>query len=153
MAFVIDATLDIDAPAELVWNVITDFSRYAEWNPFLRACATTLKPGDPIDLQVQLLGPKPRPQREWMRTHTPGREFSYNMKPAPLGALRSGRSHTVTPLGAGRSRYQSHFELAGWMQPLVRGLLGAKLEQGFAGMTDGIKKQAELLYRQQQAKR
>lgn len=147
MAFVIDATLDIDAPAELVWSVITDFPRYAEWNPFLRDCRTTLKPGDPIDLQVQLLGPTPRPQREWMLTHTPGREFSYSMKPAPLGALRSRRSHTVTALGPNRSRYESHFELAGWMQPLVRGLLGSKLQQGFAGMTAGIKSRAEALRR------
>lgn len=145
MAFVIDATLDIEAPAELVWQVITDFPRYGEWNPFLRACSTTLKPGDPIDLQVQLFASGPRPQREWMLTHTPGREFSYSMKPAPLGALHSRRSHTVTALGPGRSRYQSHFEIAGWLQPLVRGLLGSKLEQGFAGMTAGIKSRAEQL--------
>jgi len=145
MAFVIDATLDIEAPAELVWSVITDFPRYSEWNPLLRDCKTSLKPGDPIDLQVMLFRAAPRPQREWMRTHTPGKEFSYNMKPAPLGALRSGRSHTVTPLGPGRCRYDSHFELAGWLQPLVRGLLGAKLEQGFAGMTAGIKSRAEAL--------
>ncbi|MDE0855092.1 MAG: SRPBCC domain-containing protein [Nevskia sp.] len=145
MAFVIDATLEIDAPAELVWSVITDFPRYADWNPFLRDCSTTLKPGDPIDLQVQLFGATPRPQREWMLTHTPGREFSYRMKPAPLGALRSRRSHTVSALGPGRCRYESHFELAGWLQPLVRGLLGGKLEQGFAGMTAGIKSRAETL--------
>jgi hypothetical protein len=147
MAFVIDATLDIEAPAELVWSVITDFPRYSEWNPFLRECRTTLKPGDPIDLQVQLFASGPRPQREWMLTHTPGKEFSYNMKPAPLGALHSRRSHTVTALGPGRSRYQSHFEIAGWLQPLVRGLLGGKLEQGFAGMTAGIKNRAEALHR------
>lgn len=145
MAFVIDATLDIEAPAELVWNVITDFPRYGEWNPFLPACNTTLKPGDPIDLQVNLFASGPRPQREWMLTHTPGKEFSYSMKPAPLGALRSRRSHTVTPLGPGRCRYQSHFEMGGWLQPLVRGLLGSKLEHGFGGMTAGIKSRAELL--------
>jgi uncharacterized protein YndB with AHSA1/START domain len=149
MAFVIDATLDIEAPAELVWRVITDFPRYAEWNPFLASCSSTLKPGDPIDLQVRLSASGTRAQREWILSHSPGREFSYRMKPAPLGALRSRRSHTVTPLGPGRSRYESHFELGGWLQPLVRTLLGAQLERGFAGMTAGIKSQAELLQKQQ----
>jgi len=148
MAFVIDATLDIEAPAELVWSVITDFPRYGEWNPFLPGCSSTLKPGDPIDLQVRLFASGPRPQREWILSHTPGREFSYRMKPAPLGALCSRRSHNVTALGPGRCRYESHFELAGWLQPLVRGLLGSKLEQGFAGMTAGIKKRAESLRKQ-----
>jgi hypothetical protein len=145
MAFIIDATLEIDASAERVWQVITDFPRYGEWNPFLAACSSTLKPGDPIDLQVRLSDSEPRAQREWILSHTPGREFSYGMKPAPLGALRSRRSHTVTSLGPDRCRYDSHFELAGWLQPLVRGLFGARLEQGFAGMTAGIKSRAETL--------
>ena len=145
MTFVINAKLDIEAPAELVWSVITDFPRYGEWNPFLPGCSSTLKPGDPIDLQVRLFASGPRPQREWILSHTPGREFSYRMKPAPLGALRSRRSHHVTALAPGRCRYESHIELAGWLQPLVRALLGGKLEQGFAGMTTGIKSRAESL--------
>ena len=148
MALVIDATLDIEASAETVWEVITDFARYGEWNPFISACSTTLVPGEPIDLQVHLFGSGPRPQREWMLSHTPGREFSYRMKPAPAGALRSRRWHRLTPLDAGRCRYESHFELAGWLSPLVRALLGARLRKGFAGMTAGIHNRAEQLQRQ-----
>jgi hypothetical protein len=150
MALVIDALLDIEASAETVWEVITDFARYGEWNPFIRGCSSTLKPGDPIDLQVQLMGPKPQPQREWILTHTPGREFSYRMKPAPLGALRSRRSHQLSALGPGRCRYDSHFELAGWMQPAVGALLGARLRHGFAGMNQGVKSRAEQLWRERQ---
>lgn len=148
MAFVIDATLQIEASAELVWQVITDFQRYGEWNPFIPECRTTLQPGAPIDLQVILFPPRRQPQREWMLTHTPGREFSYRMKPAPLGALRSRRSHTVTPLGPGRCRYESHFELAGWAQQALTALLGRNLQRGFAGMTEGLRQRAELLQRQ-----
>jgi hypothetical protein len=146
MAFVIDATLDIEAPAELVWEVITDFPRYAEWNPFIVACSSTLKPGDPIDLQVMLTS-RPQKQREWILSHSPGAEFVYCMKPVP-GLLRSRRSHKVSALGPGRSRYESHFELAGAMRPLVLALFGGGMRRGFAGMTAGIKTRAEQLQRQ-----
>jgi hypothetical protein len=152
MALVIDAALDIEASAETVWEVITDFARYGEWNPFISACSTTLKPGDPIDLQVHLSPSTTRPQREWMLTHTPGREFSYRMKPAPLGALRSRRSHQISVLAPGRCRYDSHFELAGWLQPMVGALLGANLQRGFAGMNRGVKNRAEQLWRERQLK-
>lgn len=27
--------IEIEAPPEIVWGVLTDFSRYAEWNPFI----------------------------------------------------------------------------------------------------------------------
>lgn len=143
MAFVIDIVVDIEAPAERVWQVITDFPRYAEWNTFVVACRSTLRPGDPIDMLVQLGGSRPRRQHEWVRTHTPGREFGYGMKPVVLGALRSHRSHTVTTLSPDRTAYASHFELAGWLQPMVTAVFGRNLRHGFAAMTAGIKEQAE----------
>ncbi|MGO4612599.1 SRPBCC family protein [Nocardia sp. 2YAB30] len=144
MAFVIDLAVDIDAPAELVWQVITDFPRYGEWNPFVSECRSSLVPGEPIDMLVHIGGSR-RKQREWIRSHTPGRELGYSMKPVPAGALHSLRSHTVTPLADNRTRYESHFELAGWLHPVVVALLGKNLRRGFAGMTDGIRKQAESL--------
>ena len=32
----IDTTVDIDASREAVWDVLTDFARYSEWNPSMR---------------------------------------------------------------------------------------------------------------------
>lgn len=152
MSYVIDRTLEIAAPAEVVWEVITDFARYGEWNPFILECRSTLKPGDPIDLKVRLLS-IPQPQREWINAHVSGQRFAYNMKPMPLGALTSLRSHDVEPAGVARSRYRSHFELNGWLRPVVTGLLGSRLQKGFAGMTEGIQRRAEQLWTQRQSAR
>ncbi|WP_036501295.1 SRPBCC domain-containing protein [Nocardia aobensis] len=145
MAFVIDDTVEIDAPAEVVWKVLTDLGSYGEWNPFVAECRSTLEPGDPIEMQVRLGSPKPRKQVEYVRTHTPGTEFSYSMKPVPLGILHSLRSHTVTPLDNGRTRYRSHFELGGLLRPVVTLALGKALHSGFGGMTAAVKERAESL--------
>ena len=147
MTFGKDHIHEIDAPASLVWEVLTDFPRYAEWNPFVIACRSTLKPGETIDLRVKVFA-KPQDQREWMSAHRPGEHFAYGMKPFPFGALRSKRSHDVEDLGGGRARYRSHFELTGWLVPVVRTLLGARLERGFYEMSAGIKDRAERLARQ-----
>lgn len=150
MPFVIDKTLDINAPAEVVWEVISDLARYPEWNPFCLECRSTLQPGDPIDMTVKLMA-KPQQQREWMISCEPGTGFSYRMKPVPLGALSSQRSHTIVATGAATARYRSYFHLQGWMKVVVLGLFRGKLEQGFAGMTDAIKARAESLWAQRQA--
>ncbi|MFE3541494.1 SRPBCC family protein [Nocardia sp. NPDC059177] len=144
MALVIDETIEIDVPAATVWEVLTDFDRYGEWNTFCFEAASTLEPGAPIDMQVQLGGNR-RPQREWIRTHTPGSEFSYAMKPVPLGALHSLRSHTVVPLGPDRCRYESRFTLAGWLSPVVVLALGKHLKAGFGAMTAGVATRATSL--------
>lgn len=145
--FKIEKVVEIQAPAEIVWEVITDFSRYPDWNPFCIACDTTMKPGDPIRMKVQLM-PIPQNVEEVVDELVPGKRFAYHMKPAPLGALTSKRSHDVESLGAERTRYRSYFHLAGWVMPLVRGLLGGRLQIGFAGMTAGIQKRAEALWAQ-----
>jgi hypothetical protein len=147
MSFIIDSSVEIQAPASLVWEVITDLTAYPQWNPFVVECRSTLKPGDAIDMRVKLFA-KPQKQREWMKEHVPGRRLAYNMKPAPVGALSSGRSHEIKAIGKDRTRYHSHFELRGWLVPVVRGLMGRQLETGFAGMTDGIRQRAESLWAQ-----
>lgn len=150
--FVIDKTIEIAAPAAVVWEVISDLKRYPEWNPFCLACASTLKPGDPIDMTVKLMA-RPQQQREWMLEYVEGRRFAYQMKPVPLRALSSFRSHDVDALGADRSRYRSYFHLKGWLRGLVLGLFQSKLEAGFAGMTDAVKVRAETLWAQRQSTR
>jgi uncharacterized protein YndB with AHSA1/START domain len=152
MSFVIDKTLDIAAPPEVVWEVLTDFPRYGEWNPFVVECRSTLVPGEAMDMRVKLVG-FPQRQVEWMNEHVPGRRFAYNMKPFPLGALRSRRSHEVEPAGANRTRYRSSFRLEGWMMPLVRGLLGGRIEAGMRGMWEGVQRRAEELWAQRQGSR
>ena len=138
-----DHVVDIDATPEAVWQVLTDFEHYEQWNPLAVRCKTSLVPGEPIDMWVRLTSGPLRHQREWMRTHTPGQEFSYSMKPVPLGALRSLRTQSLTPLEGGRTRYAAHFEVRGWLEPVVRLMLGSSLRRGFDGVAAGLKARAE----------
>ncbi len=142
--FTIDRTLEIDAPVDVVWNVLTDFSRYGEWNPFVPEAKCDLRPGGAIEMQVKLRD-KPQFQREWVNSVTPGKTFSYSMKAVPLGALRSERVQTLESMGPGKTRYISHFEIAGWLQPLVTRTFGDGMRKGFEGMALGLKRQAEAL--------
>ncbi|WP_141004446.1 SRPBCC family protein [Nocardioides humi] len=48
------AQIDIDAPLAVVWDVMLDTERYAEWNPFVERAETAQPPavGNPIVLHV-----------------------------------------------------------------------------------------------------
>ena len=138
-----DHVVEIDASPETVWRVLTTFDEYEEWNPLAVRCRTSLVPGEPIDMWVRLTPGQLRKQREWVRTHTPGEEFSYRMKPVPLGALRSLRTQAVSAVDGNRTRYVAHFEVRGWLEPLVRLLLGRSLRRGFDGVATGLKARAE----------
>jgi hypothetical protein len=151
VAFIIDENLDVAAPASTVWEVLTDFPRYGEWNPFVVACASTLEVGSAIDMRVHVLDAFAQPQRETIFEHVPGQRFCYGLAGDALGALSSRRSHEVTSRGDRSAIYRSHFELSGWLAPLVRALFGRKLERGFHEMTRAIGKRAEALEREHPA--
>lgn len=150
MPFVIEHNLEIDAPPDVVWEAITDLDRYGEWNPFVHECRSTLKPGDPIHMLVQI-GNGTRRQEEIISDYREGEGFAYRMKPVPLGTLSSWRTQQIEAAAGGRSRYHSRFQLEGWLMPVVRGLLGAKLEAGFTGMSHGVRDRAEALARERGA--
>jgi hypothetical protein len=45
--------VEIEAPASVVWKVLTDLDRYAEWNTFCPGISSTLKIGDPVIMKVK----------------------------------------------------------------------------------------------------
>lgn len=150
MALIIDHEIEIDAAAETVWEVITDVGTYPEWNPFVKVCQTSLKPGEAINMQVKLGNSMQKANEIIDEVHT-GRGFSYRMKPLPMGALRSYRTHDIEPKGVQSCVYRSHFELSGWLSPLVIKIMGAKMQAGFDGMAAGIKTRSESLAKQRKA--
>jgi len=142
MSFVIDHSVEIEASAETVWQAIVRLEKYAEWNPFVVACRSTLEVGSPIDMKVRLFDTFTQKQRETIFEHVPGKRLSYGVESMPLGALSSLRSHEVHAVDVHRARYDSHFELNGWLAPIVRRLLGGRLRKGFGGMTEALARRA-----------
>ena len=131
----------ITAPVNVVWEVITGFSDYGEWNSFTPACDAELQPGAPITMTVKL-GRRVIRQTESVSEVVPKSLFEYRMK--PLGPfLRSYRQHRITATGPNDTQYQSVFVLYGWLSPIVGALMAKDLRAGFERMSRELKKRAE----------
>src|SRR5580700_5479520 len=49
----IDTSVDIAAPAETVWGVLTDLGCYPLWNPFITRIAGDLRVGQRLTVRLQ----------------------------------------------------------------------------------------------------
>ena len=146
MALIIEHELEIEASIDTVWQVITDFSKYSEWNPFIVDCSCDLQVGNSIEMKVSMMeGRKPLRQTEYVSEVESGKHFSYVSPKRPTFLLRSYRSHTLTALTTGKTLYQSHFELHGWLKPLIKLIMGKSLLHGFDGMSKAIVRRSEQL--------
>src|SRR5688572_2335739 len=67
----------IDAPPERVWAVLTDFERYAEWNPFVQAVQGELTEGGRLRVRLVPPGGRAITMRPRVTAMDPGVAFEW----------------------------------------------------------------------------
>ncbi len=145
--------VEIDAPIELVWEIMTGFERYPEWNPFNRffKLDKDAKPGDTVTFGP-VWGPyeraegEPLPeagfiQRETITVWEDNACLSY----AALSKVFSAeRSQYLSVLDNGKTHYQTFERMNGMLSPVFRLLYGKKIMAGFDANGLALRERAEL---------
>jgi hypothetical protein len=144
-----EATIDIDAPSRRVWDIMLDFPRYHEWNPFIvRAeLAGPLRVGAALQLRVRWSDGGGADSGERITEIVAPEEgragrlvYHFTGWLHALGLVRAGRMQQLDPLGDGRTRYSTREEFRGL---LTAGLPLAKIRDGFTRHADALKRRAE----------
>lgn len=134
--------VEIEAPAERVWDILVDFERYGEWNPFTTRVEASLEIGAPVILHVRL-GWLKRKQPERIETVEPPHLLAWGTTmghPVLLSALREQR---LEALSETRCRYSTTDATSGLLTPLVALLFGRLIHRGFNAMAAALKIRAE----------
>jgi uncharacterized protein YndB with AHSA1/START domain len=145
-------TVRIGAPAEFVWDVLVDYPRYPEWNPYTVKVVTTLVVGDPIDLTL----PSPDGSsgtfvnREHLRVVDPPRHLRYDTGDE-LPGIFAVRDQWVEPLGAALCSYRTTDAFSGQYAGKVVEVSGPWVKAGFDAVAHALKARAEQLWAGQAA--
>jgi uncharacterized membrane protein len=126
--------VDIDAPADVVWEVMSDGERWHEWT----ASVTSVKRLDkgPLRVGSSALIRQPKfPPARWVVTELlPGRSFTWK---SGMPFLWVYGQHTVQPLGTGtRATLRLYYEgaLGGVMARMTRDITSRYLGMEAAGL-------------------
>ena len=152
-----EASVEIDAPLDLVWDVMLDTSAYGEWNPFLfrLECPPSPDVGDAIVLHVRWAdGTTTRSPERITAVERPATDpdgvrratlaYVYEGLPAKLGLVRGTRYQRLTQLPGGPTTYETVEVFSG---PLVRFAGSGRVAEGFTRHAAGLKTRAEQLTR------
>jgi hypothetical protein len=60
LAFRIEHRIGIQAPAEVIWRLISDLDRWSEWNPLYTQASGRIALGQTLNLTLALPGEEPR---------------------------------------------------------------------------------------------
>jgi hypothetical protein len=91
--------IEIDAPPERMWAVVTDFAAYPEWNPFIRQISGELREGARLQVRIEPPATRATTFRPTVRAVEANRELRW------LGRLfMPGIFDGSTASGSSRSR-------------------------------------------------
>lgn len=140
--------IEIDAPAAVVWEILTDMPRYGEWNPFCVRAESTLEMGAPVKMSLVDYANPGRlvPNTEYVCAFEPGRLLSWEMPYDAAWPYPARRDQIITPLGDDRCRYRSTDAFTGDNGIHVMRFAGAWVTRAFNDTAKALKARAEAFH-------
>ena len=134
--------IEINASAEKVWRVLTDFESYPQWNPFVIKVLGQPKEGEQLKIEVQLPESRLLKFTPTVLKAEPNKELRW-VGTTPLGSFRGEHFYQIESLGENKVRFIHGEHFSGWMVSLIWAMVGKQTEKGYLIMNEAIKKEAE----------
>jgi hypothetical protein len=138
----IETSIEIDAPPERVWNLLTDFAGMPKWNPFIKSITGSLTPGGRLAVHIVPPGKGGMTFHPTVLTANPDRELRWLGHLLFPGIFDGEHYFLITPVGESGSRLTQGEKFAGFLVGLFGSTLAAT-ETGFHAMNAALKKTAE----------
>src|SRR5947208_11464185 len=133
--------IEIAAPAERVWEILTDFDAYPEWNPFIKSLRGRPETSTKLEVRIEPPGGRGMTFKPTVLRAAPNRELRW------LGRLLLPRlfdgehSLRIEPTN-GQVRFVQSERFNGVLVPLFGKTLG-QTREGFVQMNEALKRRAE----------
>jgi hypothetical protein len=143
MARHVETEIDIQASADVVWDILTDFDRIAEWNDFIRHIEGERKIGSKLTVELWLGKRRPMTFKPRLVAYEPDREFRWLGRVLVPGLFDGEHAFAIEPLPEGGVRFVHSETFGGLLVPLMFGSMESDILASFHKMNKALKKRAE----------
>ena len=135
--------IEISTPAERVWELLTDFASYPQWNPFIRNISGQPAPGERFEVRLERPGGRAMTFKPKVLRAEPYRELRWLGHLRLPGVFDGEHSFTIEPLEDNRVRFIQREAFKGLLVPLFAWSLESNTQRGFEEMNHALKERAE----------
>jgi hypothetical protein len=136
--------IEIAAPPGLVWEVLTNFHAYGEWNPYIVQAEGELKEGAVVTTTINFTGSRERTYRRRIIKVVPVEELRWSWTSLMRAVAQSEQYFLLQPVSDTRLRLTLGENLSGLLAPHEPSQL-SQISQGLTLMTQAIKRRADAL--------
>src|SRR5215203_6096129 len=116
----IHAEIEIDASAERVWGIITDFASYPERNWYIRKISGEPKVGEHLEVRFEPPGGRGITLKPTVLNAGPNRELRWLGHLLMSGLIDGEHSLSIQPLGENRVRFVQGEAFRALLVPPIR---------------------------------
>jgi hypothetical protein len=143
MSKTIVTEIDIDAPPQRVWQVLSDLAAYPEWNPFILEATGQPAVGSRLTLRMQPVGGKEMTLRPSVIDAREGELLRWLGHLGVPGVLDADHCFELTPRDGGGTRLVQHERFSGVLVPFVARTVDRGTRPAFVLMNEALKRRAE----------
>jgi len=133
----VETTAHLDARANEVWAVLTDFPAYGEWNPFITEISGLLAEDERLEAAFQQPNGKTTRFKPRVLRVSPARQIRWLGKLGPGGLFDGEHYFVLEPQSDGTTVLTHGERFTGVLVPLMKSLL-ADTEQAFNSMNAAL---------------
>ncbi len=137
----------IDAPAQTIWEILSDFDQYATWNPFIIYVKGTFKEGQKLSVIQKPPGEKPRLFKRRISKIRKPTELHWKGKLLIPGLFDALHIFKVEAINDKQSRFIHKIHYSGLLTSLLWNRIEWSLKAGFSKMNQALKELAEQVHR------
>lgn len=135
--------IDIAATPERVWSILTNFSAYPDWNPFIRSIRGAPEQGAPLEVRIQPSGTKGMTFRPTVLTAIRAQELRWLGRFLVPALFDGEHRFALQPIANGKVRFRQSELFSGILVPMFRASLDRDTKRGFEEMNQALKVRAE----------
>ena len=135
--------IEVQAPAERVWQVLIDFASYPEWNSFIRRIGGQPKQGTRLKVYIEPPGAKGRTFRPKVLKADPNHELRWLGRLLVPGLFNGDHIFTIENIGRDRVRFVQREIFSGLLVSHFAHESDTKIRLGFEQMNQALKLRVE----------
>lgn len=139
----IRSAIEIHAPLEMVWRILTDFAAYPEWNPHIPRVIGTPARGRRITIHSRPPGGRTVVMRPLVIGWAPPHEMRWRATFVSRRLFTGEHGFRLEPTGRGRVRFVQDETFSGLLVPLYARLRLAATRRGFEQVNEALRERAE----------
>ena len=135
--------IEIQASDQRVWQLLTDFANFPQWNPFIRQAKGEVKVGARLEIHLQPSGASGMNFKPIVLMVKPNRKLRWLGRLLMPGLFDGEHTFTIETLEAKRVRFTQREVFTGLLVPLFARSLNIDTRRGFEEMNQALKSRAE----------